>query len=574
MTRCCWLSGVVTALGILVFVSASSAQTPPVAQSPAPSSQAAPPRDASAQPRTATAIVRGRITAAASDQPLHRVRITLTGQNPTPPTTVTDMDGVFELTNVPAGSYSITAARAGYLPAQYGQRRPQERGRTVVVRDGDVVEHVEIALQRAGVLSGRVFDESGDPYPGVRVEAIELRYTRGRRVPLQAGMATTNDLGEFRVGGLTPGTYQLRASTTETWEDDDKKKGTHAYAVTYFPGTPGTEMAQTISVAAGQEVPSLDVTFVPGRAVRIGGVLQDSSGQPLPMQAVHLDRITRGIGGALVSASAGGSTRSDSGGAFELRGIPPGEYLLYSGSTETEHASQPLIVADADVTGIVLTPRKASTLRGSVVTDEGQPTFPASRVQISLISVDENSVLPAWEAPRPQTVGSDWSFRLFLIMDGRFLLRPTGLPDDWILKAVRINDRDITDTPLEVSKGGAEMSGVQIFLTRQAAKVSGEVVDGRGAPRADSTVLVFAADSRLWGIGTRFVKVIRPDVAGHFTVGGLPAGRYLAIARDDVADGQWEDPDFLRTLSADASKIEIGEGATGTITLTIKPEPR
>ena len=75
-----------------------------------------------------TATVRGRITSA-TGQPLHRVRITLNGSVANPPTTVTDTRGLFELLNVPPGSYSLTAARAGYLTLQYGQRRPREAGR-------------------------------------------------------------------------------------------------------------------------------------------------------------------------------------------------------------------------------------------------------------------------------------------------------------------------------------------------------------------------------------------------------------------------------------------------------------
>src|SRR5918993_1131920 len=88
--------------------------------------QAQPPRDNVATRTDPTATVRGRITAAATGEPLHRVRVTLNTSNPNPPSGVTDTRGDFEITSVPAGSYSLTAARAGYLTTQYGQRRPRE----------------------------------------------------------------------------------------------------------------------------------------------------------------------------------------------------------------------------------------------------------------------------------------------------------------------------------------------------------------------------------------------------------------------------------------------------------------
>ncbi len=166
-------------------------------------------------------------------------------------------------------------------------------------------------------------------------------------------IARTNDLGEFRVTDLEPGTYYLRASTTETWADDDEKKGTRAYALTYFPGALGTDQAQAINVTSGQEVGNLEIVLLPGRAARINGVVQNSAGEPIPHRAVHVDRITRGVGGVLVSAGPGGSARTDAAGVFEIRDVAPGEYLLYAPGGQSESATLPLIVTDADVQGIV-----------------------------------------------------------------------------------------------------------------------------------------------------------------------------------------------------------------------------
>ena len=86
--------------------------------------QATPPRD---RPVTgpANAVIRGRVVAAATGEPLHRVRVTLNTANPNPPTAVTDTRGQFEMT-VPAGSYSMTATRAGSLPRGLS-REPVDR---------------------------------------------------------------------------------------------------------------------------------------------------------------------------------------------------------------------------------------------------------------------------------------------------------------------------------------------------------------------------------------------------------------------------------------------------------------
>ena len=168
-------------------------------------STAAPQRDRPAVAAQGGGIIRGRVVSAATRQPLHRVRITLRASDPNAPATVTDTRGQFELRNVPPGSYTLTAARAGYLTIQYGQRRPRESGRTFDIKADDVLTGIDLAMYKGGVISGRITDEANEPAPNVRVEAVEMRFMRGRRVPVAAKIATTNDAGEYRLSGLDPG---------------------------------------------------------------------------------------------------------------------------------------------------------------------------------------------------------------------------------------------------------------------------------------------------------------------------------------------------------------------------------
>ena len=296
-------------------------------------------------------------------------------------------------------------------------------------------------------------------------------------------------------------------------------------------------------------------------------MLLNGAGEPIPAQLVNVDYIQRGVGGSLFSAGFGGAALTDRDGAFELRNLPPGEYNVYS-TNQNESAMAAVTLADADVSGVVLIPRRASPLSGAVVTDEGgAPPFPAGRVRISPIAGGRESVLPAWGAPTPQTPGSDWSFR-FPSIDGPYLFRVIGLPDEWMLAAVQSGNRDVTDTPLDIPRG-RDTSGVRIVLSRKSGKLEGLAVDRNGAPIADSTVIVFAADPSRWQPATRFVKTARSRSNGTFSVAGLPPGSYRAIAKDFAADGQWEDPDFLQSLSPDASSVELREGAPATLTLRV-----
>jgi protocatechuate 3,4-dioxygenase beta subunit len=529
-------------------------------------SQPQQPRDVS-KAVAASGTVRGRITSAGSGQPLHRVRVTLNGAVQNAPFAVSDTRGEFEITEVPPGTYTLTATRAGYLSIQYGQKRPRELGRTIEVPPGGTVEHIDIPLPRGSVLAGRITDDAGDPAPGVRVEALEYRYIRGHRVLVPARLTTTNDIGEYRLSGLEPGAFRLRASSAEVWESDDGK-ATYVFAMTYFPGVTGTDVPQSINLEIGQEVGGLDFRLVPGRAASITGIVEDASGQPMRDQTVYLSTIMRTIGGRILGSGQGAPpVKTDGNGGFTFSKLAPGEYLVGTGNDQ-ERVSVNVSLGDGDVQRVSLTPRRAPELTGAVTTDEGTPPpFLASRIRLAPIPADPQRVLPRWGESSGVLVRGDWTFKITDV-DEPQLFRVTGLPDDWMLKTVRIGERDITDTPFGVPAGAPDVTGMEIVLSRKVALVTGEAKTQDGVPAHDATVIIFAENSALWGPGSRFVRATRPDDRGRFSIVGLAPGRYRITAVPLVTEGQWEDPAFLQTLERTSLRVELSEGIVETVNLT------
>jgi hypothetical protein len=62
----------------------------------------------------------------------------------------------------------VSAGRSGYLSLRYGQSRPLEQGKPLVVLDGQIVANIDFALPRERI-AGRITDETGQPMSGVRV---------------------------------------------------------------------------------------------------------------------------------------------------------------------------------------------------------------------------------------------------------------------------------------------------------------------------------------------------------------------------------------------------------------------
>ena len=192
----------------------------------------------------------------------------------------TDGDGRYELKQLPAGLYTVSASRPNYVAHTFGQKRQGGAGTRIDVTDGQTIAAVDFKLMRAGVITGRVVDEVGDPVTDVQVMPLRLQYANGTRQLFPSNRAgSTNDLGEFRIFGLAPGRYYLSAVYRNMMGGDtDDRSG---YSPTYYPGTGNMAQAERITIAAGQTIAGANFTLLPIRTVRVSGIALDSQGRPL-----------------------------------------------------------------------------------------------------------------------------------------------------------------------------------------------------------------------------------------------------------------------------------------------------
>jgi hypothetical protein len=327
--------------------------------------------------------------------------------------------------------------------------------------------------------------------------------------------------------------------------------------------------AAKVTVGLGQQINVSDMSLVPGRSAKISGVALDAHGRPLAGGNVSLSDEISGPGGAMMMSAGGSPVAAD--GTFALSNVQPGEYRIraqpnpQSGGTP-EAVTQILVMDGHDVEGLQLVTSAGWSMTGRIRTESGEP--PA--VDRTRISLGANLVSPDQQ---PRTVGmflstqikDDWTFAVTNLFGASRLSVTT--PAGWALKSVMQEDRDVSDTPLEM-KSGEELSGLEIVLTNRATRVSGQITDQKDAA-ADGTVIVFAADSARWFDGSRSIRSARADQQNRYEVAGLPAGDYLAIALDYVPERGWNDPDYLATLVRQAQKVTLRDDGQA-VTLPLK----
>ena len=519
---------------------------------PPPPPPAMPPRPEN--PR-GTAVVRGRVTSAATGRPLRRAAIRFTAEGGRGDwRTSTDVAGEYELAALPAGRYTVTVTRSGHLQTQHGQPRYGEPGTPLDIADGQKLDRLDFALQRAGMASGRITDDSGEPVVGVQVHPMVYQFYEGRRALVPAaGTAHTDDTGHFRLPGLPPGEYVLSARSRETWAGDQDPKRTFAFAPSYYPGTARAEEAQRVRIGPGQEVSQLDFRLVEAPTATLSGTATSQDGTPLANAAVALTAEIMGPGGGTMSIV--GQARSLPDGSWRIPNVPPGEFVLrvtgMGGDGAPETAQQRLTVAGADLEDLALRTDGGAIVSGQVIAETGAlPTTGAAlRVYTQRVEPDRRAARPG---PNDGTVKADGFFS-YLSSSGEVYVRVMGLPPGWAVKQVEAGGRDVTDAPLSV-RGGRPLSGVRVTVSNRFATVSGRLSDDKGGAAA-GVVLLYPADAEKWPLAG--ARTTRADASGAFRFNTVKPGEYLIVALESVLGWQAADPEFLDAQRSRARRIDV-----------------
>lgn len=557
--------------------------------------------------RTGTGRLRGRITAADTGAIVRRAQVRISGPDIESRTAFTDAQGRYEFRELPAGRLSLSVSKSGFVTMQYGQSRPFQAGTPIDLKDGELMDKADIALPRGSAVSGRILDEFGEPVSDATVSALRLQYAGGKRRLVSSGRpSTTNDHGYFRVFGLPPGEYFLSASVDSSdamfMEFAGSMTGSIAagsnrtvgYAATYYPGTQNPAEAQRLSFDVGQEM-QIDLQLQPVRLARITGRATTSDGKPMSAAMVMLMPASTAAHGAH-GLTAGSPSQTDKDGNFTLTGVPPGEYTVQvqsltafmSAATqmismmggeskeapppakpiEREFAIANVTVAGDDIAGLVITGARGAKAAGRLVFEGGEKLETLGALHLMAVPTDPDDMAGAFSPFGMAAVKENGAFEIDGLAGTR-LFQFMDLPEGWSIKRVIYDGEDITDKGREF-KPGEQVEGIEITLTRRTQRLTGAVTSDTGDRVKEYTVIAFAEDQDKWSLpSTRWVASARPNQDGRFELTTLPAGKYLAVAVEYLAEGDWNDPEWLARAATRATRFTLGDGATVTLDLKL-----
>lgn len=457
-----------------------------------------------------TGSIGGTVLSTDGGRPVRRARVTLTGGDLRSAKVATSDDkGHFSFTELPAGRFTLSASKTGYVNIMYGQKKPGRAGTPIQLVDGQHLDDLKLPIPKGGVITGAVLDENNEPSVGTQVTAWRAQMQTGEKRYAQVGSDQTDDRGAYRIYGLLPGDYIVRAT----------------------PRNAGGDLRQVVQDVVGQ--------LGGGRGGQGAAQQLLQGGRGGGANGAALQQILGGRGGN--AAAAIGGLLADLNGNDEETGVGYAP-VYYPGTTTSTNATAVSLDVSQERMGVDFQLQLVQTAKvsGTVTSPDGD----ASGILLTLVNETESAMGGGLNTARVQ---ADGTFSFTNVAPGQYVLqarqgrrgggggRRAGGPGAAAPGAAAPAAPEVLwgETPVFVD--GRAVTGVSVSM-QPGMKVSGQLVFEGAAPPADLTRVRVALAPASQGQGLDLAQNAPADLdaSGNFTITGVAPGRYTVRVQGQI----------------------------------------
>ena len=469
---------------------------------------------------------------------------------------VTDQDGSYRITEVPAGNYQVAPAAPALVTTDFNSFG--QRGKALMLTEGENVEGIDFSMVRGGVITGKVSQADGRPVIEERI-SITLAEQTDRQMPMaQLGAAYTDDRGVYRVFGLPAGKYKISIGQGPDNFFGGANQGRPNYERIFYPDVTNPDEAKVVEVGEGSEATNIDITV--GQSLRRftarGVIIDGETNQPIPNLRFGLLKVV----GERNANFVGSTALSDRSGVFRFETLTPGKYSVFiTPQQNTDLLVDPLAfeIVDQDVTGIMLRTSRGASVSGMIVLEGSHDkTILSKLAQLRLQAwVRSEEISPGWV--QSSSINPDGSFRVGGLQAGVAQLQ-LGAQDRGLLTGLVLSrvERDGVVLPRGVEiKAGEQISGLRIIVVYGTGSIRGTIKVENGPLPTGARLMTRVAKPEDPSFMARPGEV---DVRGRFAVEGIPSGSYDLYVQCFIPGLRGRPPSSRQSVTVtDGSVIEV-----------------
>jgi hypothetical protein len=370
----------------------------------------------------------------------------------------------------------------------------------------------------------------------------------------------------------------------------------------YYPGTLDPDAAIPVTLAAASELRGVDFNLRPTRAATVSGrvaapfslapAMQGGSvagtrvrpGVEVPRQMpfaspiqVNLVRVGSGEEISDLFMSKLGSTPVGPDGDFEIKGVAPGSYNLMATARDPngeEFTGRTRVdVGTADVPNVGVTLRAGVEVRGKIALETAPPRdFKMTQLKVSLVSTNSpkgfgkfmfsadaggdfmhfGSNANSGTSLEAETVAEDGSFTIRGVGASQYRVQVAGLPSNAYIQSGRIGSSDALSAPFTVD---SQQAMLQLQIGFSSGRLSGSVLDVKNLPAPGTQAVLVPDPARRGRTDAYFTATTGEN--GQFTFNNVPPGSYKLFAWEDIPEGAYQYPDFLRRYEENGLPVTV-----------------
>jgi protocatechuate 3,4-dioxygenase beta subunit len=474
------------------------------------------------------------------------------------------------LKDIPKGRYVLSASKSGFLSQEYGRSQPNRSGAVLDLATAQTLRDVTFRMTAGAVIAGRAYDQNGQPVEGILIRAFRRSYqSDGKAVLSAVGGTVTNDIGEYRIYWLPPGTYYIhsevsparRASANPVHEPaiiDQSEGPSDVFVPSFYPNGDDESHATPLRIEAGSERRAIDFTLTRTPALRVSGrVVGEASGLPVGDATLEMRPDVGALPINLIPV-----VHTDDAGRFEFRNLSPGKYILSARWTEPGFRSmfteQHLHIGNKDVLDLQIVLRANRSISGRLMMERGEP-LPQNRTVLSFTDAKGASYGTGLQA--------DGTFLLSNIPSAILQVQLTEFPENYFIRSARAGSTDVLEGGLNLTENSVD--SLEVIVASQGATVEGVVTDERQSPVVGAHVVVIPNAQRLQR--SHLVKAVTTDQYGRFAIRGVMPGDYKIFGWEDLEPNIFFDPSFMEQYESQGKALHLDDDSLVKVALKMIP---